>query len=879
MRYLLTIISVFLVYPIFSQTIISGKLLDDQNKPIADVTVSYKKVGSLTILGFGRSNNSGVFKLAVKHTSLDSIQLDFQHMNYAKKSTVIINKTGDYSYHLIQQVRQIEEVNVAEVPIYKRKDTINYNVNSFISNQDRVIADIIKKLPGIEMQGDKILYQGKPIQKYMVNNLDLMEGRYGLINNNLSVEAVKKVQVIENDQPIKVLDSLLFSERASLNIELKKFTTTGTGKVGFGYEPVLWDLNLTPMVFGRNFQMLNSLQTNNTGYDASKDLKDFYTGGIFPGAQTKISNGESFLEVRNVANPGFDERKWLDNKIFLISSNVLQKLESGLELKGNISYYHDTRKRTGFTATQYFMKDDIIYSTENVNNSYRNQVFDFGILVEKNEKNVYLRNSAKFQKKWNKDIGNLLFNQNEEINQQRNYTDESFLNSFSMARFFGKQLLNVISTVQYNSTPQQLLVKPGQFEDLLNGGNPFDQMRQQVIFKSIKLDNSVGFVRKIKYWSFSPMVELNYNQNKLNTKINIIDNDKQITLGKDFLNDMVNSQLNLALRLRIGWEKPQWKFNVTIPYNLYYFNVQQQGLKTLDNSLKNTFNPSVNLIYLMNMNNEFSSSLSVGRTFSGMNNFYNGYIISQYRNMQRYDAQLLRNDSRSASLGYNYKNVLKANFANLQYNYTEGKRDYIFNTIIDNMGRITTSILDQNSVNSGHSISGSVSHLFSKIKTIAKFNASITWNRSDYIFNGFMDKQNAYGQSGSFEIINNSSSFISGDYKIVYGSTKNKFSTSQQLTKHNNHYLNLTFFLSDSQSIIINNSLYTNNMKSQKDQYFLDISYRYHVKKWKTDIELNGQNLLNNNMFAQQFSNNIELIQSTFELRPRQFMISTSFKF
>ena len=878
MRYLYFIF-VFLNQIAFGQTTISGKLVDEQNKPVPNVSVSYKKIGSAALLGFGRSDNNGLYSLSVKITDVDSVQLDFQHVNYAKKSVVVANRTANYSYQLTQQARQIEEVKVANIPIYKRKDTINYDVNAFTSKQDRVIADIIKKLPGIEMQGDQILYQGKPIQKYMVNNLDLMEGRYGLINNNLPADAVKKVQVVENDQPIKILDSLVFSDRASLNIELKKFTTTGTGKVGVGYEPALWDLNLTPMTFGKTFQMVNSLQTNNIGYDASKDLRAFYTRGMFFGARANISNGDSFLAIRNVSSPSFDEKKWLDNKIFLFSTNTLKKIKSGLEFKGNLSYYHDTRKREGFTATQYFTTNDIIYSSENINNSYRNQVFDIGMLVEQNQKDIYLRNSTKFQKKWNKDFGNLLFNNSNKIEQQKNYTDEAFMNSLSLARFIGKQLVNINSSVQYNHTPQQLTVNPGQFEDLLNAGNPFEQMRQQVFFKKFSIDNSLSFMRKIKYWTISPTVELNYDRNKLNTAIDITENNHQTILGNDYFNDMNNSQLNLALRLRIGWENAQWKLNFTSPYNLYYYNVLQQGVKTLNNEQKNTFNPSANLTYLINSNNELSTSLSGGQTYGGLNNFYNGYIISQYRSMQRYDARLLRTDNKSASVGYNYKNTLKANFANVRYTYTDGFRDYIFSSAIDELGRRTTTIEDKNSTNKSHNLAGGVSRFFSNIKTVAKLNASLSWSESDYLLNGIMDKQQGRGQSGSLEIINSLSSVVSGDFKTNYGRHKNIFSTSEQLTIYTNYYANLVIYPSDKHSLTISNSLYTNNMISQKDQYFLDFSYRYRVDKWKTDIELNGQNLLNKNQFTQQFSNNIELIQSTFELRPRQFIISTRFKF
>lgn len=878
MRYLL-IMFLFLNQISLAQTAISGKLLDEQNKPIANVTVSYKKIGVTALLGFGRSDNMGSFHLSIKAKDVDSVELNFQHMNYAKKAIVVANRTATYSYQLIQKTRQLQEVKVSDIPVYSRKDTINYSVAAFTSKQDRVIADIIKKLPGIEMLGDQILYQGKPIQKYMVNNLDLMEGRYGMINNNLPIDAVKKIQVVENDQPIKILDSLVFSNAASLNIELKKFTTTGAGKVGIGYKPALWDLNLTPMTFGKTFQMLNSLQSNNTGNDVSKKLLPFYTGGSFFSNKTTVNNGDSFLAIRNVASPSFDESKWLKNKIFLLSTNVLQKFKSGLELKGNISYYHDTRKREGFTATQYFTSDEIIYSSEKINNNYRNQVLDLGLLVEKNERNIYLKNSTKFQKKWNNDAGNLFFNNIDPIDQYKKYMDAAFMNSLSMARFIGKQLVNINSTIQYNETPQQLVVNPGQFEDLLNGGNPFERMNQQVFFKRFSVDNSLSFMRKIKYWTISPKVELNYDQNILNTRVHITNNGQEILLGQDYVNDMNNSKYNLAMQLRIGWEKSRWKFNIMTPYNLYYFNVRQQTVKTLDNELKNTFNPTANLTYLMNSNHELSGSLAAGKTYEGLNNFYNGYIISQYRTMQRYEARLLQTDSRSASLVYNYKNTLKANFANLRYSYSQSERDYIFNSAIDDLGRRTMSIVDQISANENHNLSGGIARFFSNIKTIAKLNASYTWSTSDYLLNKVLDKQRGSSQAGSFEIINSLSSILSGDFKTVYGRNKNTFSTSEQLTVYNNHYMNLMINPSDKHSFTISNSFYTNNLKSQKDQYFLDFTYRYRVDKWKTDIELNGQNLLNNSQFVQQFSNNIELIQTSFELRPRQFIISTHFKF
>lgn len=168
-----------------SQTIIKGRLIDMQQHPIPLVSVSYRLPHSKSILGFAKTKESGEFEVVVKDMTTDSLQLDFNHLSYRKKSVVIANKTARHIFILSEELRHIDEIVVDNIPITRSKDTINYDVNSFTSKQDRVIADIIKKLPGIEMEGGKILYQGKPIQKYMVNNLDLMEGRYAMINNNL----------------------------------------------------------------------------------------------------------------------------------------------------------------------------------------------------------------------------------------------------------------------------------------------------------------------------------------------------------------------------------------------------------------------------------------------------------------------------------------------------------------------------------------------------------------------------------------------------------------------------------------------------------------------------------------------------------------------
>lgn len=112
----------------------------------------------------------------------------------------------------------------------------------------------MKKIPGIEVNTNgTVLYEGEPINEFLVNGKNLMEGRYGTVNNALPKDAVQKVQVLENHQPIKILKNKIPSEKAAINIVLKnKITVTGRGEVSSGIaNPWLWNVKHTPMFFGQ----------------------------------------------------------------------------------------------------------------------------------------------------------------------------------------------------------------------------------------------------------------------------------------------------------------------------------------------------------------------------------------------------------------------------------------------------------------------------------------------------------------------------------------------------------------------------------------------------------------------------------------------------
>ena len=91
-------------------------------------------------------------------------------------------------------------------------------------------------MPGIEVEtGGQILYQGMPINKFYVEGLDLMESRYTLVSKNLPKGSVTTVEILENHQPMRMLQDKVVSQQAALNLKIKKgVSTTGTASLAAG---------------------------------------------------------------------------------------------------------------------------------------------------------------------------------------------------------------------------------------------------------------------------------------------------------------------------------------------------------------------------------------------------------------------------------------------------------------------------------------------------------------------------------------------------------------------------------------------------------------------------------------------------------------------
>ena len=89
--------------------------------------------------------------------------------------------------------------------------------------------------------------------------------------------------------------------------------------------PFLWDVNITPMTFTKSFQVLSSLQSNNTGNDVSTQLHEL-TYDEITRAGDRPAEKINMLNVLTASPPEISSSRYLDNQIVLINFNMLQSL-------------------------------------------------------------------------------------------------------------------------------------------------------------------------------------------------------------------------------------------------------------------------------------------------------------------------------------------------------------------------------------------------------------------------------------------------------------------------------------------------------------------------------------------------------------------------
>lgn len=864
----------------FSQTIITGKVSDKaQNKVLSNAIITANKLNTETTIGFGMSKPSGQFEIKA-NSNADSLTLIIKMLGYATQRLNVPNKNQTINFELEESSIELKEVKVKPDPIKKYGDTLSYAVSAFKDKNDRVIADIIKKLPGVEVSPNgQILYQGEPINKYYIEGMDLLEGRYKLANENLNVEAVTNVEILENHQPVRMLNGVVHSEKAALNIKLKKnITTTGQVSLGAGIDPahLLRDVNITPMLFTKNTQFLATYQTNNVGRNSASQLVRL-TPGVYRG-ESGIENKQDWLGIQKLSNPAFKENRWLDNNSHIGSINMLKKLKNNLEFRLIGDYTNDVQLQTGYTKTTFFSAEtDSITLLENKRNDlyFNNLKTDF--TLQKNSAGKYLKNSLQIKAYWDSQTG-IVRNTNGTIVQQANVPFYTLSNNYKDFFKVGKSLLTLNSSISLERKPQQLSVSPVPFATLLKADKFIQDIQQNVLQTSFFTENSVQYLKSLKGFSFDTQLGFLVEKQALESDILLQNSiETRSVASGEFRNNLNWLNQKYYVHLQSRYRKQKLNINLSTPLNFRRFAIEDAALSKSENLNRLTFEPRLGLNYDLNNYLTINTAASKSNSFGDINQMYYGYLLTTYRDIKRMNVPLLQTSSYSTSAGINYRNPVNSTFASFTYSYSFRENNLLFTNIINPNGSIERNAIEQANNAYNQSLNGSVSKYFSKVKTTLSVGTNVFKQQNQQFINDGLTEVIAKGISPNLRVSSSISKWFGLEYAYKLSSIKNIISEIPKPTiVQQIHDLKLNFNPADKWYFGIITELYINNFNATRN-LFSDVVFRKTVGKKKIDLEAIGSNIFNSESLLSVSNGAFNYVETSYDLRSTQVLMKVRF--
>lgn len=368
--------------------VFKGAVTDANGKGIANVLCKALNAKD-SLLAYSISQSDGQYTLQCKE---QPVKLSFAKMGFATQYIQVEKDKLRYDVQLIEKSYAIDEVVVKADPITRKKDTLNYHVESFRQKEDYSIEDVLKHMPGIEvLPSGQIMYQGSSINKVNIEGLDLMGDQYNQATQNMPAEAVSTIQVMENNQPIRALEGKVHNNRATLNIKLKKnykMRPFGDAEVGVGGTPVVWDGSLTGIQVARKNQLLFTGALNNRG----ASLRSLQSGmSNFTGIYTQEPLPAPFLYSATNRRPPISPLYYLDNRSYFAGVNYLHAFTPYSTLRFNLLYNHEGENREDSTRNEYYAANTVSVFDNNWLQA-REDVVKGQVRYELNGKKVYVEN-------------------------------------------------------------------------------------------------------------------------------------------------------------------------------------------------------------------------------------------------------------------------------------------------------------------------------------------------------------------------------------------------------------------------------------------------------------------------------------------------------
>jgi len=338
---------------------VKGQLTDTlQVQRVAEATVSLINTTDSSLVAFTRTDSAGNFsfnQLKPGKYKLSASQVNFHPL------WKVFEVTGDVDlgniYMKDKSIMETVSLTAQRPPVVVNGDTLEFNAEAFKTKPNAVVEDMLKKMPGVEVDRDgTIRVNGKRISRVLVNGKDFFNGDPKMATRNLTADAIDKVQVFDKQSDQSEFTGIDDGNKTpTINLQLKKDKKNaafGKATIAAGTNDHFdGQFNINKF---KGDQQLSAIgmanNTNRQGFSIMDMLN-------FSGQAKKMMSGGG---ARIVINTNNNDEFGLPVAGINNNQGITQTIAGGLN-------YNDTWNKKTEVNASYFYNNLILDNTRNIN--------------------------------------------------------------------------------------------------------------------------------------------------------------------------------------------------------------------------------------------------------------------------------------------------------------------------------------------------------------------------------------------------------------------------------------------------------------------------------------------------------------------------------
>ncbi len=807
----------------------AGRVTDKGGQPLVSASVVAKTNGG-SVVAFARAGQDGRFSLIIPQGK-EAKSIEVMMMGFGKVVIPLKDYKNGQTIKMQEQAVALKEVKVTPQRIRAEGDTLTYSVAGFKQKQDRSIADVIAKMPGLEVQPNgAIKYQGKTINKFYIEGMDLLGGKYAMASENLSADKVKSVQVYENHQPVKALKNVQFSEQAALNLVLKddaKNVWQGVVDLAVGYgDDWLRDARWLEMVFGRKKQSISMVKANNTGKDIDHEVTDLSR------FEKSAPTESAILSNISLGAPSLEARRSKFNDTYIAATNWLFKNKKDDDLKLQLTGLYDRSRQQQDRQTIYLDADSALITEEQSAHSTRNE-WQAELLYKANRDNHYLSNTLKGYIDFNKSEGLSMLNgmpTPQRVEPRKRYIVDNLelINKLKNGKSY-----SIASLFSYSYLPGKLLLL----------GDTTQHLTQQML-----------------YWNVYAYYQHSIKQVKATWKAGFETKNQWLTLSSRDRYSEYQPYVEPSFSYREG----AWSINLNGRVSWLLRQYQEQRSQTP------LIVPHLFIRYSITSKLDISGNYSYRWTPSDIATITRMPYYTNYLYCQQGSGEFEHTTGHSAGIGLNYRNVMTGMFGAISSSYNNTRDAIIYQSRL--VGNVyTRQATDYRQNNEYYSVSGNLGKSIFWAKLSVSMSGSYSWSSYDLLISKVLSRQHARNGRATLRFSMKPTRWLSIEEESAYRYSRQSMTRSLQSF---NHQLKV-FLLPGNWQIEWANELYHSNDKSVSTNYFSDLSISYRTKTFEVGVQCS--NVLNTRNYHRHYTTSYTDIVVNNQLRPREFLARVFF--